>query len=76
MMPKAGRMRIYTSGWPKIQKICCQSTGLPPVSGLKKLAPRIRSKVRRTSPTVIAGKANRIIAEVIKVAQANMGIRI
>src|SRR5579871_2764601 len=29
-MPKAGKIRIYTSGWPNDQKRCCQSSGSPP----------------------------------------------
>lgn len=67
---------MYTSGWPKIQKICCQSTGFPPLSTLKKLAPKIRSKVSSTRPTVIAGNANNMMAEVINVVHENIGIRI
>ena len=34
IMPKAGRMRMYTSGWPKNQKRCCQMMGSPPRAGL------------------------------------------
>ena len=32
-MPNAGKTRMYTSGWPKIQKRCCHITGSPPPSG-------------------------------------------
>ena len=28
--PIAGRMTMYTSGWPKNQKRCCHRIGLPP----------------------------------------------
>src|ERR1044071_4080015 len=31
--PIAGRIRMYTSGWPKNQKRCCQSSGCPPSGG-------------------------------------------
>ena len=34
MMPKAGRMRMYTSGWPKNQNRCSQMMGSPPRAGL------------------------------------------
>jgi ribosomal protein L33 len=40
----AGRMRMYTSGWPKSQKRCCHSTGSPPRLALKKFDPKLRSK--------------------------------
>ena len=29
-MPKPGRIKIYTSGWPKNQNKCWYSTGSPP----------------------------------------------
>ena len=44
MMPNAGRIRMYTSGWPKNQKRCCQRIGSPPPCGSKKLVPNWRSK--------------------------------
>lgn len=34
--PKPGRMRIYTSGWPKNQNKCWYKTGSPPPEGSKK----------------------------------------
>ncbi len=43
-MPNAGRMRMYTSGWPKNQKRCCQMMGSPPPVGSKKLVPNWRSE--------------------------------
>ena len=58
MMPKAGRMRMYTSGCPKIQKRCCHSSGSAPAATLKKLASNSRSKLSRNSATVITGMAN------------------
>ena len=33
--PAAGRNWMYTSGWPKIQKMCCHSSELPPATGSK-----------------------------------------
>ena len=37
MMPKAGRIMMYTSGCPKNQKMCSNITGSPPPAALKKL---------------------------------------
>src|SRR3972149_8973955 len=39
-IPKAGNIRIYTSGWPKNQKTCWNITGAPPPAALKKLVPK------------------------------------
>ena len=33
--PKYGRIITYTSGWPKNQNRCCQSTTFPPAAGSK-----------------------------------------
>ena len=49
---------MYTSGWPKIQKRCCQSKGSAPAAGAKKSVPKKRSNMRRMSATVMAGKAS------------------
>ena len=37
MMPKAGKIMMYTSGCPKNQNICSNMTGSPPPAALKKL---------------------------------------
>ena len=34
---------MYTSGWPKNQKMCWNITGSPPPAALKKLVPKWRS---------------------------------
>jgi hypothetical protein len=57
MIPNAGRMRMYTSGWPKIQNRCCHRSGSAPASTLKKLAPYSRSNMSRNSATVMTGMA-------------------
>ena len=43
MMPNEGRIRMYTSGWPKNQKMCSNITGSPPPPALKKLVPKYLS---------------------------------
>ena len=68
-MPKPGRATMYTSGWPKNQNKCWNSSGLPPpysryspistIAGMKKLVPSSLSKLIITAPTNKAGKANR-----------------
>src|SRR5437867_930239 len=57
-MPIAGRMRMYTSGWPNNQNRCCHSKGSPPLVALKKFVPIIRSNTSWMSPTVSTGSAN------------------
>ena len=75
-IPKAGSIKMYTSGCPKIQKRCSHIIVLPPAATLKKFAPNILSNVRRNKPTVSGGNANRINADATKVVQENIGIRI
>ena len=67
---------MYTSGWPKIQKRCCQRTGWPPADGLKKFAPKERSNMSSMSATVIAGNARMISTAVTRVIQVKTGRRI
>ena len=59
-MPMAGRMRMYTSGWPNSQNRCCHSSGSPPAAGLKKFDPKSRSNISRNRATVMTGMANSI----------------
>ena len=33
-IPMAGRISMYTSGWPNSQNMCCHRTGSPPLMGL------------------------------------------
>lgn len=35
-IPKAGKIKIQTSGCPKIQKMCTNNKGSPPPAGSKK----------------------------------------
>ena len=42
--PKPGKIRIYTSGWPKNQKRCWNNTGSPPPAGSKNLVLKFRSR--------------------------------
>lgn len=76
MTPIAGRMRMYTSGWPKTQNKCCQRIGMPPLDASKKFVPNKRSIISSTSAMVMAGKARTIRKEVMSVIQTNTGSRI
>src|SRR5207249_6503917 len=65
-MPIAGRIRIYTSGWPKYQKRCCHRSGSPPPDGLNQLVPSVRSKRSIATPEVRTGSASRSRIAVMK----------
>jgi hypothetical protein len=41
-----GMKMMYTSGWAKNQKRCCQSNGSPPSAGLNRCVPTSRSRAR------------------------------
>ena len=69
-----GRIRMYTSGWPKIQNRCCHSSGSAPAATLKKLAPKCRSNMSRNSATVMTGMANSSRNCVTSVIQVNTGM--
>ena len=43
MIPKPGRIRMYTSGWPKNQNRCWYKMGSPPPAGSKNVVFRFRS---------------------------------
>ena len=74
MTPKLGRIRTYTSGCPKIQNKCCQSSGSAPSATLKKFAPNSRSKVSKNSATEITGIANSRSSWTMKSIHVRMGI--
>ena len=58
MMPNAGKMMMYTSGWPKNQKMCWNSTGSPPPAAEKKLVPKNRSVSSIVTPPASTGIAS------------------
>ena len=73
-IPNAGKIMMYTSGWPKNQNTCWNRTGSPPPAALKKLVPKwisisiIVTTPARTGMTAINKKA------VINQVQTNSGI--
>ena len=66
---------MYTSGWPKIQKRCCHSSGSAPAATSKKLASNVRSNVSRINATVMTGSANTSRNCTTRIIQVNTGMR-
>ncbi len=75
-MPSAGITMMYTSGWPKIQNRCCQSSTLPPSTGSKKWVPKRRSRNSIALSRFSAGNAKITMNEVATIAQTNSGTRL
>lgn len=72
-MPKAGSMRIYTSGWPKNQNRCWNSSGSPPALASKKLVLKHRSVSSMVIPPANTGMARSRSIAVMSSAQAYRG---
>lgn len=75
MAPNPGRIRIYTSGWPKNQNRCWYRTGSPPPAGSKKLVLRFRSVSSIVIPPARTGRDSRRRIVVTTKDQTNRGIR-
>ncbi|MNJ29216.1 hypothetical protein D3C77_237760 [compost metagenome] len=75
IMPKPGRIMMYTSGWPKNQNRCWYMTGSPPPAGSKKLVPKLRSVSSMVIAPARTGSENSSRKAVIRMPQANSGIR-
>ena len=73
--PKKGKATMYTSGWPKNQNRCCQSTGVPPFCTSKMLASRCRSANSMASAAVSTGNASSTMTLVTSMFQVKIGIR-
>lgn len=56
--PKAGNIKIYTSGCPKNQNKCWYKIGSPPPEGLKKELLKLRSVSNIVIPAANTGKDN------------------
>src|SRR4029079_5085756 len=73
MMPNAGRMMMYTSGWPKNQNTCWNSTGSPPPAALKNDVPTCRSVRSIVTAPASTGMTAISIYAVMSQAQQNSG---
>ena len=72
-IPKAGKIKIYTSGCPKNQNKCWYKIGSPPPAGSKKLVPTKRSVNNIVNPAANTGKDKTNNQAVIKIAHTNKG---
>lgn len=75
IIPKPGRIKIYTSGCPKNQNKCWYRIGSPPPAGSKNVVLKFRSvKSIVMAPASTGSESNRRIA-VINTAHTNRGRR-
>ena len=74
MMPKPGKIMMYTSGWPKNQNRCCHSTGSPPPCGSKNEVPKLRSQISMVIAPASTGRDSTSRNAVTSIAQMNSGI--
>lgn len=72
--PNPGRIRIYTSGWPKNQKRCWNRIGSPPPIGSKKDVLQFRSIMSIVRAPARTGRARIKRITVIRTDQINSGI--
>lgn len=71
IIPKPGRIKIYTSGCPKNQNKCWNRIGSPPPFGLKKEVLKFRSLNSMVIPPARTGRARINKKVVIKILQQN-----
>ena len=71
-MPNAGTITTYTSGCPKNQNRCWNSSGSPPAT--KKLVPMVWSNKRKATPMMRAGSDMNSMNTLMKTDQVNKGI--
>jgi hypothetical protein len=66
---------MYTSGWPKNQKICWNRMGSPPPPGVKNVVLNWRSVSSIVMPPASTGNDRRRRNDVIRTDHKNSGIR-
>src|SRR5580693_8130327 len=76
MNAKQGMIRMYTSGWPKIQKKCIHSTAEPPACVSKKWEPRYRSSVSMICAAVNGLTATNTNPDITRYNQTSSGSRL
>ncbi len=74
IMPNPGRIKMYTSGWPKNQKRCWYRIGSPPPAGSKNVVFRFRSVRSIVMPAARTGSERRRSTAVIITDQTNRGV--
>jgi len=73
IIPNAGSINIYTSGWPKNQNKCWYNIGSPPPAGSKKLVLKFLSVNNIVIPPANTGNDNNNKIAVINTAHTNSG---
>src|SRR3954467_11042559 len=73
-MPKPGKIRMYTSGWPKNQNRCWNSTGSTPPSAEKSVVPKLRSVSSMVIAPASTGSASSSRNTVTRIDHTNSGI--
>jgi len=74
IMPKPGKIKMYTSGWPKNQNKCWYKIGSPPPVGSKNDVLKFRSVNSMVMAPANTGKANNSSNVVMNTDQTNNGI--
>lgn len=75
IIPNPGRIRMYTSGWPKNQNRCWYKIGSPPPAGSKKVVFKFRSVRSIVIAPARTGKERRRSKAVIPTDHTKRGIR-
>lgn len=74
MIPKPGKIRIYTSGCPKNQNKCWYKMGSPPPAGSKKVVFKLRSVRSIVMPAARTGRDRSSKTAVIRTDHTNKGV--
>jgi len=74
-IPNPGRMRIYTSGWPKNQKRCWYRIGSPPPEGSKNEVLKFRSVSNMVIAPARTGRERRRRIEVRSTLHTKSGTK-
>jgi len=74
IIPNPGRIKIYTSGWPKNQNKCWYKIGSPPPAGSKNDVFRFRSVRSIVIAPANTGRDNKRSTAVINTDHTNRGI--
>lgn len=72
--PNPGKIKMYTSGWPKNQNKCWNNKGSPPPNGSKKEVFKLRSNKSIVIPPAKTGKLNTNKNAVTHTLTKNKGI--
>lgn len=75
IIPKPGKIRIYTSGWPKNQKRCWYKIGSPPPAGSKNVVLKFRSVNNIVIAPANTGRERSRRIAVRRILHTNKGIR-